>query len=85
MASGYTNSDSHNLAEQYHIEDSLALHKLSKPVNDNESGFCQDEDCGLPIPKARLRAIPHARFCVSCQAKRDADPQQFVCRNHYVP
>lgn len=85
MASSYIGSDGAAVAEQYHVEDSLALHKLQKPINDNESGICQDEDCGVAIPEARLRAIPHARFCVSCQAKRDANPQQFICRNVFVP
>lgn len=30
-------------------------------------GTC--EDCTQPIPLARLRAVPTARFCVACQAK----------------
>lgn len=84
MSSSYTHPDSHSDAEQFHIEDSLALHKLSKPVNDNESGFCQNEDCGVQIPQARLELIPNARFCVHCQALNDKKPI-FVCRNHYVP
>lgn len=28
-------------------------------------GIC--EDCGEPIPSARLEAWPHARRCVECQ------------------
>jgi DnaK suppressor protein len=26
------------------------------------------ESCGQPIPKARLKAIPHARLCVACKS-----------------
>lgn len=85
MASSYIGSDGAAVAEQYHVQDSLALHELQKQVNDNESGICQDDDCGLPIPEARLRAIPHARFCVLCQAKHDSSAKQFICRNVYVP
>ena len=29
-------------------------------------GTC--ESCGQPIPKARLKAIPHARLCVACKS-----------------
>ena len=31
-------------------------------------GIC--EDCGTPIPKARLDAIPYAHLCVSCASAR---------------
>ena len=33
-------------------------------------GMC--EACGRPIPLARLRAMPTARLCVSCQAHHEA-------------
>ena len=33
-------------------------------------GIC--ERCEKPIPVERLVAIPHARYCVACQAQRDA-------------
>ena len=33
-------------------------------------GSC--ERCAAPIPVERLEAIPHARFCVTCQTRRDA-------------
>ena len=32
-------------------------------------GLC--EGCEEPIPKARLNAVPHARFCVDCQRKSE--------------
>lgn len=31
-------------------------------------GTCQD--CGLPVSKKRLDALPWARYCVSCQERR---------------
>jgi DnaK suppressor protein len=39
-----------------------ALHKLKVGTY----GTC--ESCGQPIPKARLKAIPHARLCVACKS-----------------
>jgi RNA polymerase-binding transcription factor DksA len=33
------------------------------------------EICGQPIVKARLEAIPYARFCVKCAETTDATPQ----------
>ena len=32
-------------------------------------GIC--EDCGKPIPKARLEARPQATHCIDCQRKRE--------------
>lgn len=32
-------------------------------------GLC--EGCEEPIPKVRLQAVPHARFCVDCQRKNE--------------
>lgn len=32
------------------------------------------EDCGKPIPKARLAALPSATLCVKCRAQEDERP-----------
>ena len=32
-------------------------------------GAC--EECGMPIPLSRLRALPVARFCMPCQLKHE--------------
>ncbi len=37
-------------------------------------GWCKA--CREPLPLARLEAIPHARFCVACQAGRDPAPRR---------
>lgn len=44
-------------------------HALAR-LDDKSYGRC--EQCSLPIPLQRLEAIPHARFCVPCQARQDA-------------
>jgi RNA polymerase-binding protein DksA len=36
-------------------------------INDDTYGNC--EECGEPIAKARLEAVPHARMCVECKTK----------------
>jgi DnaK suppressor protein len=40
-------------------------HALAK-INNGTYGYC--ESCGQPIPKARLKAIPHARLCIACKS-----------------
>ena len=37
-------------------------------MRDGSYGTCMD--CGMPVSKKRLEAIPWARFCVSCQERR---------------
>jgi RNA polymerase-binding protein DksA len=32
----------------------------------DEGTFGSCDSCGKPIPKGRLKAMPHARFCISC-------------------
>ena len=38
----------------------------SAPIETKMYGAC--ENCGQPIPKARLRALPYARLCVACKS-----------------
>ena len=83
MSKGYGEADGHVLAEAFHVQDSLAMHALRKQVNDNDSGTC--EECESPIPKARLRVVPNAKYCVSCQEQHDKHTLKFACRNNYVP
>lgn len=47
----------------YHIDE--ALRRLRK----GEYGICHT--CGKPISKARLEAVPHARFCIECKEKEE--------------
>jgi RNA polymerase-binding transcription factor len=37
-------------------------------MREGSYGTCQD--CGMPVSQKRLEAIPWARFCVSCQERR---------------
>lgn len=38
-------------------------------IDGGDFGVC--EGCSCTIPKARLKAIPYARFCVSCQSEME--------------
>ena len=38
-------------------------------ITDGTYGTC--ENCGEPIPKTRLQAIPYARQCVECARKQE--------------
>jgi DnaK suppressor protein len=40
-----------------------------KKIEENTFGIC--EDCKVQITKARLKAIPYARFCLKCQEKKE--------------
>ncbi len=41
----------------------MALERITK----GKYGFC--DKCDMPIPQARLKLIPEARYCVSCEQK----------------
>jgi DnaK suppressor protein len=36
-----------------------------------DGGFGQCEECGVKIPKARLKAVPYATFCVECASQAE--------------
>lgn len=54
---------SNDREELYELDDAL------KKIEDGTFGIC--EDCKSPITKTRLKAVPSARFCVSCQEKKE--------------
>src|SRR5262245_53778714 len=48
------------------------LHEIDEAlqrIKDGIYGSC--EICHKPVPKLRLKAIPHARLCVACKAKEE--------------
>jgi DnaK suppressor protein len=40
-------------------------------IEDGTYGQC--EECGVKIPKARLKVLPFAKFCVECQEKNERE------------
>ena len=51
----------------YRVEE--ALRRLYKEPE--KFGFCHS--CGRPIDFERLDALPHARYCIDCKLKEEAD------------
>ena len=50
------------------------LHQIDEAldrIEENTYGLC--EDCGVKIPKARLKVLPFAKFCVECQEKNERE------------
>ena len=54
--------------EQLLEEIAGALDRLDQGV------FGQCEECKGQIPKARLHAVPYARYCVECARKQEENP-----------
>lgn len=42
-----------------------------------DARFGQCDGCDKPIPLDRLRAIPHAAYCIGCQREAELNPQEF--------
>jgi DnaK suppressor protein len=40
-------------------------------IEENTYGLC--EECGVKIPKARLKVLPFAIYCVECQEKNERE------------
>jgi DnaK suppressor protein len=40
-------------------------------IDDGAYGQC--EECGVKIPRARLKVLPFAKFCVECQEKNERE------------
>jgi DnaK suppressor protein len=40
-------------------------------IEDGAYGQC--EECGVKIPRARLKVLPFAKFCVECQEKNERE------------
>lgn len=84
---GYGNADDHIEAQQNHVDDSLALHRLkTSSGNTNPTGVCLE--CGDAIALERLKAVPNADHCIGCQEyvdKQENLHRKFQVKNHYMP
>ncbi len=50
--------------------DAAQIEDARKRLAEGTYGIC--EDCGKPIPEARLKAMPEATRCVECQRRSEA-------------
>ena len=67
---------SESFAQEFSLEllqrDEATLAEIDEALDRVRAGtFGLCEGCEEPIPKARLNAVPHARFCVNCQRKTE--------------
>ncbi|NOY78352.1 MAG: TraR/DksA family transcriptional regulator [Calditrichaeota bacterium] len=52
----------------YHIDRAL------ERIKSGTYGLCQE--CGKPISKDRLEAVPHARLCIECKSKEEQSKEE---------
>lgn len=52
-----------------------AIDRALERIDQGTYGIC--EECGSPIPEARLEAFPSATTCIRCQEAREAVPDRF--------
>jgi len=72
MAASETNL---NLQVQLHQADSKLLRAIEdalRRIRQGKFGTC--EECGEPISRARLEAVPWSRYCKSCKDRQDSRP-----------
>jgi len=68
MASGWAPDG----AVQDQIDDSISdAVRLARSRLPSGEAAIDCEECGEPIPEARRRAMPGARFCIACQSGKD--------------
>ena len=49
------------------------LHKVDRAIARLDAGlYGRCDDCGRPISKARLDAVPFAILCITCQARQES-------------
>jgi RNA polymerase-binding protein DksA len=67
---------SESFAQEFSLEllqrDEATLAEIDEALDRVAAGtFGLCESCEEAIPRARLNAVPHARFCVDCQRKNE--------------
>jgi len=60
------------------MEDIEMIDEAIERLMNGEYGICLD--CGCKIPIERLKIKPHARFCVRCKEKYEAEAKKIVER-----
>lgn len=48
-----------------------AIEEALERISEGTFGVC--EECSKPIPKERLKAIPHAALCLDCKRKEEGE------------
>lgn len=68
--SGYGGVDDHNANIEAVVDNAIDVARANLPDPTKPSAeFCQDDDCGEPIPEGRRKAILGVQHCVHCAPK----------------
>lgn len=59
--------DASSASPRRHIDEASKLAEALEHLRGGEHGSC--EECGRPIPLARLRATPEVTTCLRCQGR----------------
>ncbi|MHA1524968.1 MAG: TraR/DksA family transcriptional regulator [Alphaproteobacteria bacterium] len=77
MADVGTDNFNHDFTLGLIENEELELHEIDealKRLQDGTYGIC--EACQKSIRRARLRALPYARFCIECKREQESEPAQ---------
>lgn len=69
MPVGYGSNDDVLKAIETTIDNAVDLARSQR--QGKGSDYCINPDCGARIPQARRKAVPHAVYCIDCQAEHD--------------
>lgn len=74
MAVGWAGDSAVNDQIASSIEDEVARIRSRLPQGESLS---ECEECGLPIPERRQKALPGVRLCIRCQEEQDKTEVRF--------
>ena len=66
--SGYGGPDDHNANIEAVVLNELDVIRANLPTGESAE-FCQDDDCGEPIPEGRRQALKGVQYCIDCADK----------------
>ena len=68
--SGYGSADDHLDNIDAVIQNGIDSARAGLPKGESAK-YCQDDDCGRPIPEARRNAVKGCQYCVHCAPKHE--------------
>ena len=78
MAVGWSRDEAVQEQIDATVESGVQLAKSRLP--DGES-LTHCEECGIPIPEARRKAMPGVRYCVKCQSELEKEQETVTLYN----
>jgi len=72
MADQGTDNMEREKAFMFTSQSSRLIYRIDEALKRIKGGTYGDcHTCGKPISKARLTAVPHARYCIECKSKEE--------------